>query len=171
MTTGASLEQGSHTGNSPSAGQACTDAMSCCETGDLTRLKEFLNTQTVAVEKIPSAHDMLLRACDARKPDIVRFLVEEHPDIETTLQLHKTAFSGGVEIYAIILEKYPTLKLLSFGHTSDPISEAVLNNDIRMLDFLLAQGFEAKDSHYCYVPVTSLAISPSGISMDKFWSS
>lgn len=166
MTTKAKIEESSESGQSASKSQISTEIFGCCEHGDLTRLKELLRIQST-VELVPSAHDMLLRACDASQFQIVQFLVDKYPDTKTTLPLHKAAFSGGVEIYGFILEKYPALKEHSFGHISDPISEAVLNGDTEMLDFLLARGFEAKNSHYCYVPVISPRYLPKSLFLNE----
>jgi len=139
-------------GQSTSRTKPMMTALAYCENGNLPLLKELLAAKS-PVESLPSAHDMLVRACKAKHPQIVQFIIDELPDIETTQQLHSAAFAGGVEVYGIILNRYPELRIHSFGHTSDPISEAVLNQDTSMLDFLLENGFEAKNSHFCYIPV------------------
>lgn len=125
----------------------------CCEDGDLDHLKELLANASTP-DPLPSAHDMYARACKGKQPQVVRFLNDRYPDLVTTVEIHKAAFSAGVEVYGIVLDKHPTMKEQTFGHTSDPISEAVLKGDIKMLDFLFARGFDAKDSHYCYVLVS-----------------
>lgn len=151
MTT-ANSTHGSPGDQPESATKGTTSILDCCENGDLARLKELLSTQSTT-EPSTSAHDMLMRACKANQPRIVQYVIKQFPGIQTTSELHKAAFAGGTEVYGIILHEYPKLKDHSFGHTSDPISEAVLNEDAAMLELLLARGFDAKISHYCYVPV------------------
>ena len=135
-----------------SATNTSTSMLECCENGNLSHLKDLLAAHA-ETESPPLAHDMLVRACNARQPHIVQFIVERFSDVQPSLDLHSAAFSGGVDVYSIILNKFPKLKDHSFGHTSDPISQAVLNGDTVMLDFVLGQGFNVKNSHYCYIPV------------------
>ena len=149
-----------------SATNTTTSMLECCNNGNLSHLKDLLVAHA-KTESLPSAHDMLMRACNARQPHIVQFIVERFSDIQPSLELHSAAFSGGVDVYSIILNEFPKLKDHSFGHTSDPISQAVLNGDTVMLDFVLGQGFNVKNSHYCYVPVCqpcrSFKITEEGI--------
>ena len=136
----------------PSATNTTTSMLECCENGNLSHLKDLLAAHA-DTENLPPADDMLIRACNAKQSHIVQFILERFPDIQPSLQLHSAAFSAGVDVYRIILNKFPEFKDHTFGHTSDPISQAVLNGDTVMLDFVLDQGFNVKNSHYCYVPV------------------
>ena len=57
-------------------------------------------------------------------------------------------------MYGVILTRFRELKKHGFGHASDPVSQAVLNGDLVMLDFVLGQcGFDVWNSCYYYIPV------------------
>ncbi|MDI1490531.1 MAG: hypothetical protein OHK93_001735 [Ramalina farinacea] len=101
---------------------------------------------------------MLVAACNAKQPETVQFLLQKYPTTETSQKLHEAAMAGGIPVYEIILSKYPELKDHGFGHTCDPIGQAVVNGDLDMLKFLLNQGFDIQMAHFCYIPVLTIAI-------------
>lgn len=128
------------------------EVLDCCAKGDLDLLKEMLVARPRG-ESTPSSHDMLVAACNAKQPETVQFLLQKYPTTETSQKLHEAAMAGGIPVYEIILSKYPELKDHGFGHTCDPIGQAVVNGDLDMLKFLLNQGFDIQMAHFCYIPV------------------
>ncbi|CAD6571165.1 MAG: hypothetical protein ASARMPREDX12_004149 [Alectoria sarmentosa] len=131
-------------------------ALESCQRGDLGGLKRLLDAHP-APDTPPPTSEMLVTACKAKHISVLQYLLERDPNTKSSLELHKAAFQGGVDVYSVILEKFPELKQETFGHQADPISQAVSDNDIVMLEFLLDNGFDVKTSHFCYVPVLVFA--------------
>lgn len=107
----------------------------------------------------PSQSEMLIAACLAKNALIVKFLLDQSPDLTTNVQLHEAALRGGVIIYGMFLERFPDLIDHSFGHAYDSIGLAVMNRDLPMLSFLLSKGPSLEFSHVSYIPVCYLIMT------------
>ena len=138
------------------------ELLDCCARDDLDLLKEMLAARPPD-ETNPSSHDMLVAACKAKQPRIAQFLIQQYPEIKTSLKLHEAAMAGGIPVYKVILDRYPELKWETFGHASDPIGKAVMDGDLEMLKFLLKEGLDINRAHFCYCPVRQFCflLSPS----------
>lgn len=99
-------------------------------------------------------YKILMKATQEKKTSLVRETLQKNDKLSTDIALHEAAFAAGVEIYGIFLDKFPDLVQHTFSHRSDPIGEAVTNDDLAMVEMLLSRGVQLKHSHYCYVPVS-----------------
>lgn len=128
--------------------------------GSLEIVQQLLNQYgtTKAVSSL-----MLQEAAQHGNVEVFRFLLQQRPDNQISDDVRSYALEGGVEIWKAILDHNPELINYDFGEKGDPISMAVMMNNVPLLTYFLANGLDPNKSHFFSKPIIEVAITNSAI--------
>ena len=93
----------------------------------------------------PSQH-LLERAAFHANTSLVRHLLSTHPNLDIhseTLGMH--AFTGGVHVWAAIIEHEPGMKDMRYGHSGSVVEHAVKFRKVEVLRYVLEQGAKVEE--------------------------